>query len=82
MKNDRDNEYTSADFYLTAYLLASGLELVETKKITPHKTLFLLKDIPKREALVQDYFAGRGSVNPKAYKDWIQNLKAMLHNSY
>lgn len=77
-----NQEYTSSDFYLTAYLLASGMELLGTKKITPYKTLFLLKDIPKREILIQDFFAGRGSVNPLIFKDWIQNLKAMLHNSH
>lgn len=78
----KKKEYTSTDFYLTAYLLASGLELLGTRKLTPNKTIFLLKDSLKRETLVQDFFAGRASVNPLAYKDWIQNLKAMLHNSY
>ncbi|MBU0456504.1 MAG: hypothetical protein KKA99_07005 [Gammaproteobacteria bacterium] len=77
-----NKEYTSSDFYLTAYLLASGLELIGTTKTDPHRTLFILRDIPEREALIQSYYAGKGSVNPLAYKDKIQNLKAMLHNNY
>jgi len=75
-------EYTSADFYLTAYLLASGLELLRTEKITPYKTLFILGDVPQREKLIEDYFANRGSINPLAFKDKIQNLKSMLHSSH
>lgn len=76
------NKYPCGDFYLTAYLLASGMKLLGTEKLNPHKTLFVLEDISGRESLVQNFFAGRASVNPLAYKDCIQNLKAMLHNSY
>lgn len=77
-----NREYISTDFYLTAFLLVSGLELLEIRKITSYKSLFILKDTPQREKLIQDFFAGRASVNALAYKDKIQNLKSMLHNSH
>ena len=74
------NEYTTTDFYLTCYLLSSGLRLAGTQKENPRKTIFVLKDSPKRQKLIQDFYAGKAKVNPLVFKNWITDLKTVLYN--
>jgi len=80
MKNiTTSNTYSSADFYLTAYLLCSGLELLKAERVGYNRVVFLLKDSPQREQFIQDFYGHRAKVDPLSYKDSISNLKGLIH---
>ena len=71
--------YPLADFYLAAFLISSGFELLKTERVSPNRVTFVLRDSPRREQLVNDFYANKAQVNPLKYKDAIVNLKALIH---
>ena len=74
------NLYENKDFYLSAFLMASGLDLVEHRRVGPI-TIFGFKQNEKLMNLVDQYYAVKGSVTPMIYGTYIRNLKSILHNS-
>lgn len=71
--------YTLSDFYLTAFLICSGLELIRADRVSNNRVAFILQDSPRRAELIQDFYARRASVDPLKFKDAITNLKALIH---
>lgn len=80
-KNIQIKEYHLSDFYLTAYLLCVGMELIGTEKEPSGKVIFILKDIPKRQEIINKYFSNRARVSPLEYKSKIADLKTLLYNT-
>lgn len=79
MKNIESTSHDSfslADFYLAAFLISSGLELLKTERLSPSRVTFILRDSPRREQLIHDFYANKAQVNPWKYKDAIANLHA------
>ena len=74
-----ENLFSLADFYLAAFLISSGLELIRTERLSPNRVTFVLRDSPRREQFVRDFYSSRAQVNPLKYKDAIVNLKALIH---
>ena len=74
-----ENSFSLADFYLAAFLISSGLELIRTERLSPNRVTFVLRDSPRREQFVRDFYSSRAQVNPLKYKDAIVNLKALIH---
>ena len=70
--------YSLSDFYLTAYLICSGLELVKTNRAESNRVTFILKDSPIRDQLIQEFYSHKARIDPLAYKDSIANLKALV----
>lgn len=56
-RNRNQNKYfRSTNFYLSAFLFAKGLELVNIDKITdPKRARFVFLDSPKRELLLESF---------------------------
>ena len=86
MKNEtmQSNEqapqtYPIADFYLAAFLITSGFELLRAELAGTNRVLFLLRDTPQRAQAVADFFGRRAVVDPLAFKDAIVNLKSLIH---
>lgn len=52
-KNDR--YYRTSSLYVSAFLFAKGLSLVNIDKTTKSKCQFVFIDTPERESLVQQY---------------------------
>ena len=75
----RNGSYALSDFYLASYLVCRGLELIRTDPAEGHRVLFVLKDSPNRQQLIQDFFSHRAQVDPLDFKDAIVNLKSMIH---
>ena len=71
--------YDTNDLGLAAYLKVAGVELKVMVR-TGKKITFSFKDNPERKGLVDDYFTGRGKVNPLAYKNTIKDLKSYTFN--
>ena len=68
-----------SDFYIAAFLICEGLELVRTERVSAGRVVFMLRDRPQRAQMVQDFYSHKAQVDPLAYKDSIVNLKAMIH---
>jgi hypothetical protein len=77
----KKQEYSSCEFYLTAYLICAGLKLIRTERQSDKKVNFILNDSPKRPILVEQYFSNRAKVNPLEFKTKIGDLKALIYNS-
>ncbi len=65
------------DLYLAGYLYASGLTYKGTRR--EGKTCwFNFDDLNRCQILQQDYIAGKGIVNAKAYSDALRTLKGVI----
>jgi len=72
--------YTNRDFYLSAYLVASGCLLTGHNK-ERGITMFEFEDSEKLQELVQTYFSMMGKVEPIAFSSAIRSLKSVLHST-
>lgn len=72
--------YTNRDFYLSAYLIASGSLLTGHSK-ERGITMFEFEDSEKLQELVQTYFSMLGKVEPIAFSSAIRSLKSVLHST-
>lgn len=73
-----DNTYKTSDLYLSAYLKAKGLRLLD-KRRDGNKFTFIFDDRQDRKDLIQEFF-NDGMVNITAFKSAIQDLKTMVFN--
>ena len=70
--------YMTSDLYLSAFLKAKGLKLID-KKTEGRKVTFIFEDKKDREDLIRQFFNG-GLVNITVFKSAIQDLKTMVFN--
>jgi hypothetical protein len=73
------NNYTSRDFYLSAYLLAVGHALETYRKDTTGKTTFVFQSTPELNKQIQKYYGLDALVNPVEYANALRSLKSMIH---
>jgi hypothetical protein len=75
----KTNQYTSRDFYLSAYLLAVGNSLETYQKDYTGKTTFVFRSTPELNKQIQEFYALEALVNPVEYGNALRNLKSMIH---
>ncbi|MCZ7603128.1 MAG: DUF5659 domain-containing protein [Melioribacteraceae bacterium] len=75
-----ENIYEHRDFYLGAYLIASGCELISHRR-EYGATVFVFKDEKLLKKSISDYFSNTAKVNPLEYSAAIRNLKSIIHNN-
>ncbi|MAT57894.1 MAG: hypothetical protein CMF23_07950 [Ignavibacteriae bacterium] len=76
MKNIREIK----DFYLAAYFLASGLEMLEHRR-EGGITVFHFEDGETLKGLKDQYYNNNGLVKPKHYGACLKSLKSIIHNA-
>ena len=74
----KDETYTSTDFYLSAYLRAKGLKLVNVER-DGRRAIFVFRDRRDRKDLIKSFY-NDGTVSVNAFKNAIQDLKAATYN--
>jgi hypothetical protein len=72
--------YENKDFYLSAFLMASGLDLVEHRRQGPISVFRFIKN-NELINLVDQYYTDSGWVKPMRYSTYIRTLKSILHNA-
>ncbi len=81
MSIKKQETYSTASFYLGAFLIAKGVQLVglnQTGDFTRRDFVFI--DSPAREKLVNEYnFNQQIEVNVKDFVAAIRQLKSLLH---
>ena len=72
--------YENKDFYLSAFLMASGADLHSHQRQGPISVFRFIKDNQLKN-LVDQYYTDGGLVKPMRYSTYIRNLKSILHNA-
>lgn len=73
------NYYSNSDFYLSAYLLATGFKLIEhTRK--QGRTTFVFEIKENIENAVTEYYSMNAKVEPMKYGNSIRSLKSIIHS--
>jgi hypothetical protein len=74
------NTYKSKNFYLSAFLEASGVPLVSHER-WDGKTTFEFAEIDGLEELISKYFSDTVKVSPIRYGNSLKNLKALIYST-
>lgn len=80
MENAKNKQFILSDFYISAFCLAKGFELINIDKTNPHRALFIFKDKKDRQSLVEDFLFGRAQIEPKGFVSAIKQLKELLYS--
>ncbi len=71
--------YENRDFYLSAFLIASGIDLISHRR-QGSITVFGFEKNNEVKQLVDQYYTMDGSVKPMLYGTSIRSLKNILHS--
>jgi hypothetical protein len=74
-----DNAYTTSDFYLTAFLVASGVPLSSHERWNG-KTSFKFALSDGLNELIDEYYADHVKVSPIRYGNSLKNIKALIYS--
>jgi hypothetical protein len=77
-----NNAYTSKDFYLSAYLVASGFSLQTTKKVKQGLTYFTFNNSNELIKQVSNYYSPDAVVHPAKYGYALKTLKGIIRQPY
>lgn len=76
MKKER--RYATSDFYLACFLKAKDLRLVDLER-EGRRTTFIFEDSDGRKDLIREFY-NNGTVKVNAFKNSIQDLRAIIYN--
>ena len=79
-KDKKMQSYTTSDFYLTAFLVASGVTL-DSYDRRSGKTIFRFAQNNGLDQLVREYYADHAAVSPVRYGNSLRNLKALIYSA-
>ena len=74
------NEYKSQDFYLSAYLMSSGIGLRSYHKEN-RLTVFVFEWDENLDQIITQYYSMQAQVNPVTYGQSLKNLKSIIHSN-
>jgi len=78
VKMNQNSQYATTDFYLSAFLKAKGLKLVDLHR-EGRRSTFIFEDRKDRKQLIKDFY-NDGKVEVNSFKNAIQDLKAIIYN--
>ena len=73
------NYKQTSDFYLSAYLIATGIKLQSHNKIN-NSTTFYFTDDEKTHQAIDIYYSMGAAVEPITYANAIKALKSIVHS--
>ena len=71
------DKFETKDLYLSAYLKARGLHLIDTRR-DGSRVFFIFKNRGKGEDLLREFF-GDGKVDVSLFVKAISDLKTLIH---
>jgi hypothetical protein len=80
IKNEKRKEFVLSDFYAAVFLRSSGFDLVGIDKSDLRRFNFIFKDNTHRAKLLDDFFVGRATVEPKKFTAAIKELKSLMYS--
>ena len=70
--------FSTKEFYLSAYLIASGVPMRSHQRLN-NVPNFCFEDSERLHELVEEYYSPSCLVNPVAYGNALRNLKSIIH---
>jgi len=86
MQKNTNKYYQVVSFYIAAYLLAKGLQLVGINRDNPKQSIFIFLDTPEREQYIQSFNFAQEN-NPDVLVDVrnmifaVKKLKEVLYQN-
>jgi Domain of unknown function (DUF5659) len=75
-------EYTTKDFYLASFLVASGFKLEGFTRSMDGITTFQFNGKDELSTFINGYYADTTTVSPIRYGNALKNMKAIIRNTY
>lgn len=75
-----DKYFNHRDFYLGAYLVTQGCELLSHSR-DRGLTTFTFANSPHLQQLVEQFYALKGNVDALTYSSAIRSLKSVIHST-
>ena len=75
-----ENTFVLSDFYAAVFLRSSGFDLIGINKSDPHRFSFIFQDRTDRIKLLDDFFTGRATVEPRQFVAAIKELKSLMYS--
>jgi len=72
--------YQNKDFYMSAFLIASGCKLLGCERERSF-TLFNFEDTDSLQKLVTDFYTMKSKIDAMSYSSVIRSLKSVIHAS-
>lgn len=73
--------YTTKDFYLTSFLVASGFKLQGFSRSMEGITTFQFDDKEELKRFINEYYADAATISPIRYGNALKNMKAIIRNT-
>ena len=74
------HEFILSDFYSAVFLRSSGFNLIGINKSDPRRFNFIFEDRTDRIKLLDDFFAGRATTEPRQFVAAIKELKSLMYS--
>ena len=74
------NKLQTQDFYCSAYLMTSGIQLLEATQAAG-RTVFEFPDTDRSREFITKYYSSTALIDPAAYSNAIRNLKSVIHSN-
>lgn len=74
-----EKPFITTDLYLSAFLKAKGMKLIDQIREDNKKIRFVFEDSKHKKELIQEYF-NNGSVNVTDFKNALQDVKTIVFN--
>jgi len=81
MKIKHENkEFETSDFYAAVFLRSSDFNLIGINKSDSRRFSFIFTDKAERGKLLDDFFAGRATTEPRRFVSAIKELKSQMYS--
>lgn len=78
--SNAQNEYSTKDLYVSAYLLMSGESLNRVDEVAPKRFLFVFDHSDSLISAVEKFYAKRVMVDPMEYVVAMKQLKGKMYD--
>jgi hypothetical protein len=75
------SSFRTSDLPLAGALCVLGFMVEEVEKVNPKRSVFIFDNSKELEKAVNDYWAGRLTVEPQKYFYQLKNLKARIYQN-
>jgi len=77
IKKLTNQNFETSSFYLSCFLIASGLPLINTKREN-NKVVWIFENSPDREKLIENFYNGSAQVSAIRLIEIIKRYKALI----